>query len=332
METAALGPDTELMRRTTSTAGQIKHYDFDRHGKDIIMKIFITGGSGYIGLATIAALRADGHEVVALSRSEGSDERLRAAGATPVRGTLTDRDVLRAAAARADGVIHLGADYSGDGAAVDRDAAAAMLQGVGSGPFVHTGGVWVYGDTNGVVDETAPLDPPAIVAWREDNEVAVLGATESGGHPVLVMPGLVYGDRLGLIETFFDAPARDGNHPYPYIDDGTNCWALVHRADIADLYVRALGAPAGSTYIGVGPGAPTGREVAEALAASAGRPGEVASISLEEARETMGPIADAFALDQQLTSAKAQAELGWTPRFTDPLAELARPPLAAARP
>jgi nucleoside-diphosphate-sugar epimerase len=296
------------------------------------MKVFITGGSGYIGLATIAALRRDGHEVDALSRSQASDGRLRAAGATPVRGALTDLDVLRAAAARADGVIHLGADYSGDGAAVDHDAAAAMLQGVGAGPFVHTGGVWVYGNTDGVVDETAALDPPAIVAWREDNEVAVLSATESGGHPVLVMPGLVYGDRLGLIDTFFDAPARDGDKPFSYIDAGGNHCALVHRADIADLYVLALAAPAGSTYIAVGPGSPTARQVAEALATSAGCPGHIASITLEEAREAMGPIADAFALDQQLTSAKAHTELGWTPRFTDPLAELAQPALAAARP
>jgi nucleoside-diphosphate-sugar epimerase len=205
-----------------------------------------------------------------------------------------------------------------------------MLQGVGAGPFVHTGGVWVYGNTDGVVDETATLDPPEIVAWRQDNERAVMSTTEAGGRPVLVMPGLVYGDRLGLIDTFFDAPARDADKPFPYIDAGADHWALVHRADIADLYVLALGAPAGSTYIGVGPGSPTARQVAEALATSAGRPGEVASITLDQARETMGPIADAFALDQQLTSAKASTELGWTPRFTDPLAELAKPALATS--
>ena len=39
------------------------------------MKAFVTGGSGYIGQATIAALRRGGHEVAALVRS------LRAAGA-----------------------------------------------------------------------------------------------------------------------------------------------------------------------------------------------------------------------------------------------------------
>ena len=38
-----------------------------------------------------------------------------------------------------------------------------MLDGVGAGVYVHTGGTWVYGNTNGVVDETAPWDPPLLV-------------------------------------------------------------------------------------------------------------------------------------------------------------------------
>jgi hypothetical protein len=38
----------------------------------------------------------------------------------------------------------------------------------------------------------------------------------------------------------------------------------------------------------------------------------------------MGPIADAFALDQQFTADRAREDLGWTPAHTDPLAVLAR--------
>jgi nucleoside-diphosphate-sugar epimerase len=263
------------------------------------MKVFITGGTGYLGPATIAALVRAGHSVEALVRSDRSLD-----GATTVRGSLTDLGVLRDAAARADAVIHLAADYSGDGARVDRDAAAAMLESTRT--YIHTGGVWVYGDTDGTADEDAPLNPPEIVAWRAANERAVL---EAGGR--LVMPGLVYGDHAGLIETFFAGPLQ-------YIGDGANRWPLVHRVDIADLYVRALDAPAGARYVGVGPGEPTLREVVAALGGSA-------SISLEGARASMGPIADAFALDQRFTIARAHEELGWTPRFTDPLGELARP-------
>jgi len=141
-----------------------------------------------------------------------------------------------------------------------------------------------------------PVDGGAVVA--------------AGGR--LVIPGLVYGDHAGLIEAFFASKLQ-------YIGDGANHWPLVHRDDIADLYVRALNAPAGTRYIGVGPGEPTLREAVEALAGGAAE-----SISLEDARDTMGPIADAFALDQRFSSERARTQLGWAPRHTDPLSELAQ--------
>jgi nucleoside-diphosphate-sugar epimerase len=292
------------------------------------MKIFVTGGSGYIGTSVIAELRSAGHQVTALSRSESSDERLREIEAEPVRGTLEDAAALREAAAQADGVIHLGQVHGPDGVRIDLEAARALMEGVGAGPFVHPGGSWVYGDTDGVADETAPLSAPALVAWREENERAILAEARNGHRPVLVMPGLVYGDHEGLIESFFAAEAREHGTTIPYIGDGSNHWALVHREDIADLYVRALEAPAGSRYVGVGPVCPTAREVAEAVARSSGSFSGIDSISLEEALEAMGPIAQAFALDQRFSSEKAHRELGWVARHHDPLGELATEPVA----
>jgi hypothetical protein len=61
-------------------------------------------------------------------------------------------------------------------------------------------------------------------------------------------------------------------------------------------------------------------EAATAISHRIGLDGKTVSITLGEAREQMGPIAEAFALDQQLTSSRAQAELGWAPSYTDPLA------------
>jgi nucleoside-diphosphate-sugar epimerase len=244
------------------------------------MKVFITGGTGYIGTATIAALNDAGHAVEALVRSDREVE-----GAATVRGSLADLDVLRAGAARADAVIHLAAAD----AETDRAAAQAMLE---SGtPYIHTGGVWVYGDTDGVADEDSPQAPPAIVAWRAANERMVL---ERGGR--LILPGLVFGEDAGLIPAFF-ADRR-------VIGDGGNRWPLVHVHDLADLYVRALYAEPGSRYIGAGPGEPTMREAIEALIGPV-----TGSVDAAE----LGPIGEAFALDQRLTSERARRELGWEP-------------------
>jgi nucleoside-diphosphate-sugar epimerase len=92
--------------------------------------------------------------------------------------------------------------------------------------------------------------------------------------------------------------------------------------DIARLYVAALRAPAGHIYAGVGDERPTYRELAAALSQPAGCPGRIESITLDQAGSELGPVAEAFVLDQQLTSARAQAELGWAPAPRDVLADL----------
>jgi nucleoside-diphosphate-sugar epimerase len=287
------------------------------------MQVFITGGSGYIGRSTIQALIRHGIEVTALARSEHSARTVSGLGATPVAGTLTDTDVLRKAARQVDGVIHLGVDYTEGTADVDRAAAEALQQGAGTRPYVHTGGVWVYGDTDGVVDEDAPLSPPHTTAWRLDNEKRVLARAATGQHPVVVMPGLVYGRSGGLVQSYFVEPGRAAG-AVPCIGDGTNHWALVHVDDLAELYVLALNAPAGGIYAGVsGQNLPV-VTITQALSHAAGCPGRIDSLTLEEAIQRMGPIAEAFALDQQLTGARARRELGWTPTHLDALTELAQ--------
>jgi uncharacterized protein YbjT (DUF2867 family) len=50
------------------------------------MRVFIAGGTGTIGEAVIKELRRAGHAVTGLARSEASDAKLRALGATPHRG------------------------------------------------------------------------------------------------------------------------------------------------------------------------------------------------------------------------------------------------------
>jgi nucleoside-diphosphate-sugar epimerase len=286
------------------------------------MKVFITGGTGYIGQATITALRASGHDVVALARSDQAAQRLELLGAQAVAGDLADTDTLRDAAEHADAAIHLAQDYTTDTAAADLGAATAIQRGLGSRPYVHTGGAWVYGNTNGVVDETAPQSPPPLTSWRPGNEQRVLARAADGGHPVLVIPGTVYGRGGGLIAAFLGTAARTGSAHY--IGAGDNYWTVVHVDDLAELYVAALSAPAGAAYIGVDDTqSPTMRQIAEAVSIGANRPGTASSVTLEQARQEFGPFADAFSLSQRLTAARARQELNWTPQRHDALSEFA---------
>ena len=65
------------------------------------MKIFIAGGTGAIGRPLIAELRAKGHAVVALTRSQGKAQALVEQGIEPAIADVFDLNAIKAAVRRA---------------------------------------------------------------------------------------------------------------------------------------------------------------------------------------------------------------------------------------
>ena len=59
------------------------------------MNIFVTGATGVLGTSLVPRLVEAGYTVSAMSRTEESDERLRRAGAHPVRVDLFDVEALK---------------------------------------------------------------------------------------------------------------------------------------------------------------------------------------------------------------------------------------------
>lgn len=280
------------------------------------MKVFLTGATGYIGSAVAQALQAAGHEVIGLARSDEAEQKLRRRGVTPARGDLSTPRDLAALARQTDGTIHTGFAMSPQGGAIDRAAIEAILEGLkGSGkPFVYTSGVWVFGNTGPrPADETSVLDPTPLVAWRPAVERLVLDAAAQGVRSIVIRPGDVYGRGAGMIADMV-AQGRDKG-VVRYVGDGENHWPVIHVDDLARLYVLALEkAPAGTIlHATVGPSVKL-KDIAEAASRAAGVAGKTASWPLEQAREVLGPFADALALDQHFASTKAQDLLGWTPR------------------
>jgi len=274
------------------------------------MHVFLTGASGYIGSSVLRALVAHGHEVTALVRTDEKAQAVRDAGGRALVGDVTDTDVVRHLAHEASAVVHTASAHG-----VDESFIATVLEALQGTPkpFVHTGGIFTFGDSTDI-SEQSPASPPAMTAWRGPNEAVVRA---SDVRTTIVAPGIVYGRGAGIPAMF----VGDGEHEVRLVGDGSQRWSTVHIDDLGELYVLALHRGEQDGYVLAATGDnPTVREIAEAGAH--GSP--VVAESVDASRERLGAVyADALLMHQEASGAHARAAFGWNPTRPSLLDDLA---------
>ncbi|HWJ56308.1 MAG TPA: NAD-dependent epimerase/dehydratase family protein, partial [Vicinamibacterales bacterium] len=227
------------------------------------MRVFLTGGTGYIGSAVLDALVRHGHHVDALVRNSEGAARVQARGAQPILGDLLNGASWHDAAASADGIVHTAVDHTARQRTVD----AAAVDGLTSLPpregrvLIYTSGIWVLGPAPDPIDESAPVNPIELVSWRPEHERRVLAA--AGVRAVVVRPGIVYGGSRGivgdLLQDAFNSLVR-------IVGPGDNHWPLVYDRDLGELYAHAVGsADASGVYHATDGGSDTVKEIVAAL-------------------------------------------------------------------
>jgi nucleoside-diphosphate-sugar epimerase len=273
------------------------------------MKILLTGGTGYIGSTVLDRLIAGGHHVTAVVRSQKSALQVTDGGATSVIGDLYDANWLASELAQHDAAIHTAAGSDEKDAELNDAVIDAVIEAFSgtAKPFIHTGGIWVYGN-NASIHETHELQPPAVTAWRAAGEQRLL---ESDVKASVIQPGVVYGHGQGIPAML---TPQDGT--LTLFGSGEQRWVTVHVDDLADLYVLALeNAPGGEAYVGASGQNPTVRELGEAVS------DEVTPESDEATVARLGGFGEALLLDQQASGEKARS-LGWAPSRASLVEEL----------
>lgn len=290
------------------------------------MRIFVTGGSGWIGSAVVPELIGAGHQVVGLARSDASADVLAAAGAEVQSGALDDLDILRRAAAASDGVIHLAFQheiaFSGDyqGAAdADRCAVEAFGEALAGSdrPFLIASGTVglapgrIATERDGRSPDPAGVTPPPGPQGRLATAQFTLSlASRRVRSSVVRLPPTCHGDGDNGFMATLVGIARDKGVS-GYVGDGSNRWPATHRFDAARLFRLALEAPAGSVLHAVAEEGVPIRQVAEVIGRHLDLP--VASVSPAEAGEHFGFLAAFIGADSPASSAVTRELLGWQP-------------------
>jgi len=290
------------------------------------MRIFVTGASGWIGSASVTRLIAAGHHVLALARSDTAADKIAMLGAEVVRGTLDDTAGLQAAAAHAEGVVHLGYnhDFSRMAEAARTDQAAIevyadVLAGTGAPLLIASG---TLGLNKGRVATEQDM-PDATAHPRVANAAYTLGLAKRGIRSMVVrFAPTVHGSGgdHGFVAVLAGIAREKGVSAY--IGEGLNQWPAVHRLDAAVLVQRAIDiATPGAVLHAVAEEGVQTRDIASAIGRHLALP--VESIPAERATDHFGWLGKFFGANAPASSTWTRQRLAWKPTQATLLEDIA---------
>lgn len=213
-------------------------------------RIFITGGSGYVGRNLIRHFIANGDTVVALARSEQAAATVTALGAKPFRGDLL-APTLSSAMQGCDTLIHAAADTNhGWGTAAQRQTnldgtrhvfASARHAGVRKVVHLSTESVLLDGQplVNATEEHAFPSQPAGAYSRTKAEAERIALSFAAGPMAVMVLrPRFVWGrdDTTALPQLL--AAAREGK--LAWIDGGGYRTSTTHIANLCAGVERAL--------------------------------------------------------------------------------------------
>jgi nucleoside-diphosphate-sugar epimerase len=306
------------------------------------MRVFVTGGTGFVGHHVLARLVEAGHQVRALRRGAVGGRWAGPAGVAWVPGEVLDRASLEAGMAGCEAVIHAAAQLSTSRRDFGRQrevnvggtenaVAAALRSGIRR--FVHTSSIAALGRPvrGAVADEQQPYDWEPGFNYQEtkrDSERVALAASQQGMEVVSLNPALVLGPEephrrsLRLLRVVKRGLAR-------LAPPGGN--TICDVRDVAAAHVAALSrGRSGERYILGGPYV-SFEELLTLYARALQRPAPVAAVPASLVRagqlalfgfERLAPVPlpaspaylSVFLLERRYTSARAEGELGYRTR------------------
>ena len=215
------------------------------------MKIFVTGGTGFIGRQFIRRLGNTGHEVICLVRETSDVRELQQAGVGMIRGDVTDKNSLVVGMGGCDWVVNLAnlfefwipdrRKYHDVNVTGTRNVIEAAIE-TGISKIVHVSTVAVYGDARWPVTEASEMGPRCFSEYartKREGDLLVWDIYKQGRIPVvMVYPGGVVGPDDPKAAGRYIRNLLLGKMPAQVLTNSMFPW--VHVADVAEAILGAL--------------------------------------------------------------------------------------------
>jgi nucleoside-diphosphate-sugar epimerase len=207
-----------------------------------LMRVLVTGGTGYLGAAIVRSLVRQGHEPVVFARHAAQS----ALPGRLVDGDVRDRRALRRAADDAEAIIHSAALVSlwqSNPSAFDEinvgglEAMLDVAKSRGTVRIVYT-------------SSFLALPPAGHSAALSANDyqrtkakaLTVARAAAAAGQPLITLiPGVIYGPGAATEGNLIGRLVMDHRSGrLPGLVGADRCWSYAHVDDVADAHVTAL--------------------------------------------------------------------------------------------
>jgi len=271
------------------------------------MKVFVTGGTGFIGGHVVRKLRERGDDVVALVRDPARATDLAGIGCELVQGDLSDPAALRSAMRGCDALIHGAAVYEvgipkqehpamyeANVVGTENVLRAAQAEKIPEIVYISTAAA--FGNTRGkVVDESYRHPHDTYTSYYEEtkvraHDIARRMIDEEGLPAIIVQPGGVYGpDDHSAIGSQINQFLAGKMPMIAFPELGFN---MVHVEDVADGILLALDkGRAGEQYV-LGGQITTMRDLIETLARVSDKkaPKRAMPTGMLKAMTPLGPV------------------------------------------
>lgn len=291
------------------------------------MTIVIAGGTGFLGRALTDVLVSEGHDIVLLSRGDGSrprGPRVRVVSWTPDGSAGTWASALD----NAHAVVNLAGESIAEGRwnadkkrrildsrVLATRSLAAAIGGVTAPPptFISGSAVGFYGPLGDeIVTEDHPAGSDFLAQVCAEWEAEARRAATSRTRVSLIRTGLVLDKHEGALPRML-LPFRFGaGGP---LGSGRQYWPWIHRHDWVDLVRFVINTPSASGPINAtAPNPVTNAEFTRALGHALHRPAFMPAPAFA-LRLALGEMADALLLSGQRAIPARAEKLGYTFAF-----------------